>query len=218
MFGAPFPGVNRLTASYVGHGEDTSGSATSTINIAFDPAFSNRWLVIGLGWFGPGGMALTSVTIGGVAATQIVSSGGVFGAGIWAALVPTNGTQTVVTTYTGFVPSRVAVALYSVDGVGAALAASSSSFVVLSGGVESATFSIPAGGFGLGFAMNESPSHPTNTWANFTEDVDFQFSASIWSNTAAHDNFPSGRGSSTVTCTVTGSTPVGIGAFAAFGP
>lgn len=219
-FVAPFPGTNVLTATFVGHGEETTASPagpyTSTINVAFDAADAERWLVIGLGTFGLGGTALTSVTIGGVAATPIIVANPTYGVGIYAAKVPTNATQNVVTTWTGFAPTHVSVALYSMKGVSGILTADNTFTGI--GVPITTTFNVAKGGCVIGCSLNESPSHPTNAWSGITKDLDFQFSANQWANSSAHDNFPDGAVGLTISDAVTGATPLTKGSFASFAP
>lgn len=204
-----------ITATFVGSAFSTANTLSQTIALSFSAPGANRWLVVALGWFSSSGFAISSVTIGGVVATQLVSSGGVFGTGLWGALVPTNATQNVVFVSTGVASSRIGIALYDLEGVGATINATGT--VLATANPLVGSFSVPVGGALIGATFSESSGGTTNTWSGLTQDCDTHFSSGQFTISAAHGNYPSGNPSVSVSDTLTGLGGL-TNAFAVFKP
>lgn len=86
-----------LTSAWVAQGSTTSTTASQTFTGAnFGAADANRFLVIAIRT-GTNNRTVSSVTIGGVAATQICqTTGSSNGISMWFAKVPTNGSGNIV--------------------------------------------------------------------------------------------------------------------------
>ena len=158
----------------------------------------------------------TGVTINGNAATLvkagISTANGTVTCNIWQLAVPSGTTADFVITY----PStmlRCGLSVYSIlgsDGVapsGSATATNSTS----TGSSVAGTITVPSGGGSIIGCANINSLTVTPT--NYTEDIDKAVASTTFYETG-HDT--SGSGSTTFTCTFSGSTSAGSGIFAAW--
>lgn len=220
----PFPGPGSgntafTPAAAIALTDNDAQEAAQTVftftSKAAGAAASNRYLLAAIsGRSGSTATDITSVTIGGIAATNVIR---VFGAGsgsgenvtaIYIAAVPTGTTATVVVTFNvNF--ARCSVSLYrAVDLVSSTATATASSLVANPTG----TFNVSAGGFAIGAAYTQATS--SFTWTNLTENVD---TTTNFTNTytAASSNFATAQTSLAITATPASSVaPTGV--FAAF--
>lgn len=114
-----------ITGSQTAYTSDTGGSSTHTFTSqAIGAAASNRTVVVGVtGQSWGTSTGITSVTIGGVSATQIVNQNFVAasnsGAAIWSAIVPTGTTATIVVVFNGTpTTGRTGLFVWALYGVG----------------------------------------------------------------------------------------------------
>lgn len=187
--------VDRATYTYAG--------------LNFGTAAVDRYLVACVTYRVGSAIGISSVTIGGVAATLVIgaSSGTaptVTRAAIYIALVPTGTSGNVVVTHSGTV-SRAGCSLYSLTGIGSATASATSTMTNLAGGtfgsftLPNASHVIACGYNGDGSSRistasaNLSAGSPTltatsgasdTTWSGLTEDYDTMMEATAVASSA----------------------------------
>jgi hypothetical protein len=142
----------------------------------------------------------TSVTIGGVTATQLVNvaRSSQDRVAIYIANVPSGATGDVVVTM-GATGSRWGCQLYSITGQNSPTPDSTASDIVSA--APTATLNVPAGGCVIGCAFEVGGSSASTTWSGITEDVDENDGVPLTVYTSASGQFPAGNGSLTVTAT-----------------
>src|ERR1700761_7777896 len=109
MFGAPFPGGGLVTGAF-----GSSASATNTWSfggMSFGTPAANRYVVAVFGWAGG---AISAVTIGGIAATNVLQELSGANLQVWIAPVPTGSTGTVASNGSG--TGTVACSTYAIYG------------------------------------------------------------------------------------------------------
>lgn len=157
----------------------SSPASTPTFsNMAIGTASSSRYVYVVYGYRNDGG--LSSVTIGGIAATEVATSitGGIvgedIGCSIWYALVPTGTTATCVFAHTGGTIESPLLVVYTATGVGLPVYATdevTAIGTVANGG----PLVVPAGGAVIGGVYLSS--NRTTTWSGLSEDADFAVGA-----------------------------------------
>lgn len=178
----------------------TSAGATHTsaaINIG--AAAANRFVIAAVAY--NTATAISSVTIGGVAATNIVSVGGV---GLWAAIVPTGTTAVFVVTMASSV-AGMAIGCYYGTGLINPLVAVDTASQASTATLHSIPVSVR--GNGIIVAASGSEDGPA-TWANIVENVDFGVGVgdpNVYS--IAGDTIAPGESSRAVSVTWDASTP-----------
>lgn len=184
-------GVKRRTASatpfsftYLTSAQDTANATTYNgagyQGLSFGTEDSTRIICIGIAGIATSApnSAISSVTIGGVSATQYASSAGLSGGGVfefWYAAVPTGTTGDVSVTY-GEGQQRSVIHLWAVY---ATTGAPTDGDWVNAGGANSvslSTVTVPSGGCGMwhGFVGNTGGI----TWTNADERYDAAWEAS----------------------------------------
>lgn len=185
---------------------------------AIGTAFVGRRVVVGVGAINSASRTISSVTIGGIAATQIAfaegSGSGVFvPSGLYIAQVDIGTTASVVVTYSGSA-NRCGIGVFALSNMTTSTASDSGTSTA---NPETKTLAVPPGGLAIGYAtVYQSGGTPTFGWSGATERFDqiLEASASSGSHSGACDNLPSG-GSVVVTATPTGFTAAS-GVFAAW--
>lgn len=205
--------ASAATSTWLASTFSMSGLTTYTFAaMSFGTASADRYLIAGF----IGGVTtvrtVSSVTIGGVTATELYYvANGATAAAFYIAAVPTGTSGDVVITWSaGY--DRCGVSLWSATGLG--------STTVVDTGTSTAdpyndTMNCNAGGFILGVGFdNGGPS--TWTWTNLTERADTDWGGP--SHGTASDNFASAQ--SALSITADGSTAITNGVFAmvALGP
>lgn len=185
-----------LTASPI---ETVDGTTTTFSAQDFGPAGSSRIMVAAFGE-GPvtSAPAITSVTIGGVAATLI---NGVLSTServaIYAAAVPTGTSGDVVIVWTQSCDA-VGLNLYSM--IGYSITPTDSGTSTTAGG---GTFDldIAAGGVAIGFQVSRNNTDVTHTWAGLIEDTDDVLTAGAYQASGASGSFATTQTNLTCSCT-----------------
>lgn len=160
---------------------------------------------------------LNSVTIGGVAATQIanITVGTTGITSLWVAKVPTGASGNVVATFSGGM-LRVACALYRLLTThDATVAFDSQTDNVLSGSNLSVSLSVPGGGVAIATLHSNTGPPASATWSGVSEDFD----SNSAENTAQGYSGGSAEYSTspvTVTATISGSPTLSVLAAASF--
>lgn len=215
-----------FSLAWVSHAEDAAGGTTIThTGISFGAASSNRTLVAAIVGR-PTSVAATvisSVTIGGVSATQV--SGAYIANGtnahiadIWQAAVPSGTSGNVVVTYAN-ATSRSGIDLYSLNTN--TTAATAAGGVVVDPGPSSIskTIVVPAGGAAIAIYSDRSTSAVTaTTWTNANLDNDALNIGGV--GTVVSSASTSTPGSVTITANTVGNSAVSpiILTAAAWGP
>jgi hypothetical protein len=202
--------LGEVTITFLDHDE-----ATATAN---NHTFTGMTLPTGnciacFGFLGGSSRAVTSVTIGGVTATQIGSAPGTTRqVAMFIATGVTGPTGDVVITLDGN-SSAWACDTFSI--VGATSAASTATSVATD---PTASMSCDASGAILGVAGAGAASSPSATWTGIAEDSDQNYGTSnLQCLTTAHTNFATAQVGLTVLCDFSTSA-ASAGLFAAFNP
>jgi hypothetical protein len=163
-FGA---GGSVVTLSFTDSSVDASNLTTYTFSTqALGTAASDRRIVVGAGSSSAAGTTVSSVTVGGIAATQLATAGTGNGiAALWIASVPTGTTGDVVVTFSQ-AQSRAGIGVWALYGAAAAAFDTGTS----TADPMTDTLNVPASGAAIGyFAGNDNTSA---TWTNLTENFD----------------------------------------------
>jgi hypothetical protein len=153
--------------------EETGTNPRTWTSQDIGTAAADRHVVVGVPLRAAGNITISSVTVGGISATQLKTIDGEVGANttsvdLWIAAVPTGTTASIVVTFSG-APARHGIAVWAVYGSTGTASASVSS---LSNG-SSTSLTVPAGGVAIGLAMsNVTGGTATSTATGLTEDFD----------------------------------------------
>lgn len=192
-------------------------TATNTFNgVSFGTASSDRYIIVGiLARSGSTSTTISSVTIGGVAATAVTtlvipgSGSGENLASIYIAAVPT-GTTGTVTVVSNNSMARLAIVVWSATGLDSATAVATGTS---SAAAPTASLAVRYGGFAVGVSYSQSTT--SATWAGISENVDTTTNFSNTYTGASLGQFAAAQASLTMTATwASGTAPVG--AFASF--
>lgn len=189
--------------------QDTVLTTFTFASQAIGTAFTGRRVVVGVGAISAASRTISSVTIGGIAATPIAfvegASGGVFvPGGLYIAQVDTGTTASVVVTYSGSA-NRCGIGVFVLSNMTTSVA---SDFGTSIANPETKTLAVPVGGVAIGYAtVYQSGGTPTFGWSGITERFDqvLETSVSSGSHSGACDNLPAG-GNVVCTATPTGFT------------
>lgn len=161
---------------------------------SFGTASAERLIAVGVG---ANTSNISSMTIGGIAATEIVTVANANeGAEIWIAAVPTGATGDVVITFATSVLRDVGIsvwALYNASPTATNSGSDSDS--------DPATFDldIAASGVAIAYLFHRANSATTYTWTNLTEDVDELVETDIYFQSAASAAFATAQTNLTIT-------------------
>ena len=171
-------------------------------------ASGDRYIIVGVTArdFGTTAKSISSVTVGGVSATQVV---GVQGAGsgttisaLWIAAVPTGTTGNVVVTFSEqFI--KCDIALWAATAINST-ATDTATDTVVSGNDLSGAVDVTANGAVIAIGATDADAR-TSTWTGVTEDGEYATGGSFFSASWASDEFASAQ---TVTATQTFSAAV----------
>lgn len=212
-------GVASRMVSFTANAVQDSVLTTYTFaSQAIGTAFVGRRIVVGVGAINAASRTISSVTIGGIAATQVAfvegSGGGAFvPSGLFIAQVDTGTTASVVVTYSA-AANRCGIGVFALSNMTTNTASDSGTSTA---NPETKTLAVPSGGVAIGYAaVFQSAGTPTFGWSGVTERFDqiLETAASSGSHSGACDNLPTG-GSVVVTATPTGFTAAS-GVFAAW--
>lgn len=155
----------------------TSGLTTYTFSgAAIGTASSDRRIVVAIGSRANAARSVSSVTVGGISATELVtandSGSGADIASLWIAEVPTGTTGDIVVTFSAAM-LRCAVAQYAVYGMGSnsAFHTQASAGSVANNVARSVSINVPANGAVIGADWGAGSGSPTciATWTELTE-------------------------------------------------
>lgn len=196
------------------------GSPNTFTSVALGTPSPDRLILLGIGVSSGSGMSITSVTIGGVTATQLTEAHGAGGiSALYAALVPTGTTGNIVVT-TPYTPGTIGFKVWDIKNYNSATPTNTYT-AGTTGGVNPASVSanISAGGIAVGFIGNLNVSASvTFTWAGITKNGTDQDAGSGVNRTisGASASFPAAQTGLTVSATSNGSVSYNfmvVGAF-----
>ncbi|MCG8544340.1 MAG: hypothetical protein MJE12_09050 [Alphaproteobacteria bacterium] len=201
------------TVSNTANANSASGLTTYTFSAqSFGVAQADRRIAVGIVGRAVASRTISSVTIGGVSATEVVFGENAPGlanyAVIYIADVPTGVDGDVVITWSAAL-ARCAISVYRIVGAGSATAHDTGSDTV---GDPNVTLTIPDNGCAIG--IGQVGGATSAVWTGLTENIDTGYGSSTYSS--ASDNFVAGTDQA-ITCNFgAGADPVG--AFASWGP
>lgn len=186
------------TIALVDNSFDGTAAVTFTFtNQNFGAAAADRYIIVGVG-IGNSSETISSVTIGGVTATSVVTGtpgGGDGQAGIFIALVPTGTTGTIVVTCTN-TEDCCGIGVWRATGINPTATDTASQTTVSGDALSTSSLTIPTQGFGVGYVFwLGSAAPPSATWTNLTE----QFDETITGNFAHTGAFSLTAGTPTIT-------------------
>lgn len=192
---------------------DSGATTYNHTGLSFGSAAADRIVVACVsGSASSTGRTVSSATIGGVTATEVVFTAcsdarGVLG--IYVASVPTGTSGTVSVTWSGSMARSNAI-VYAMYGAGSGTAhdtVSNSSSPTSSG-----TIDIPADGGLIGFSYDQNNTSHTCTWTGVTEDIDAQLQSSGRNHSAGHADEMAGETGRTLQAAWTGGDTGLVGA------
>lgn len=217
---------NLSTTTFVATTSDTSNASTYTFNSAsIGAASDSRLVVVGVTAEDDAtGVTISSVTIGGSTAREIVQAsadegaGNSVTAGLFYLRVTTGTTANIVVTLSAS-SLRCSISVFRVLTNLSAEYASSSDNTISGAGVCTTTLDVPRDGTALGVACFDSGSAITGiTWAGLTEDDDTNPEGNLRRG-AAHADVAAGETGRTISATRAGGggTEAGVMVCASFG-
>lgn len=175
----------RFSFAYINGSAASSGTdqATYTFSgVPFGSPAATRTIIVAVAGRAGTNRSISSVTVGGVTATEITQSSNTSGGfdsitGIYRADVPAGASGSVVVTFSGTMV-RAGIAAYRME----AGAAGAHAFTALNTSTAG-TIDVPAGGAALAVAFTNAVA--TATWSGLTEDTDVQIESASSFSTAS---------------------------------
>jgi len=194
----------------------TANASSNTTSLGYNFTSQNfgaesadRYILVGVAGQGASAAAVSSVTIGGVSATQLFSaSSSTATVAFWIAAVP-SGTSGTIFIQWAAQRSRCAAVVWALTGLQSATAIDTGSAANSGSGALSDTIDVSAGGVAVAMAYDTGTGSRTWTWTGLTEVVDTTF-ASGRSYTGASANFTAGQSGLTVQAAPSGSTTANV--------
>ncbi len=165
-----------LAVSYIGGAEDvTNASSYSLVGTSIGTAAADRVVFVAAHWGGVFDTALSSATIGGIAATINIAVSGDGGTNrmvaIFSAAVPTGTTATIALTMSGST-NRMHIEVYAVTGFSSVGDAQSSTPGAAGTADQTLTLTVTDGGGAIAARTINDSTTGTNAWSGVTEDSD----------------------------------------------
>lgn len=206
-----------VTISYIGTTTNTADTATYTFtDHAIGTASADRVVLVAVSLRSPtAGVSISSMTIGGVSATEIVeaSTGANATSAIYGLLVTSGTTATIVVTPSA-TGQRCQVSVYAMTGNGGSTTAHATATDTTA--PSSTTIDIPINGSAVGISYAvDSGAVGAATWAGLTEDNDATLENTSNAYSAAHLDSTGGATGLSIGVTWANGTPDGAEAFCA---
>jgi len=167
--------------------------------VALGAAAADRYIIAGVSGDSAGDTTITTVTIGGVAATELMDgSNSQANMGFFIAAVPTGTTGDVVVTFSGS-KARAGCACWRATGLASPTPHATLQDTTLSGAVLSGTINVPSNGFVI--AYDACDGTITTTWVGVTEDFDEARDGTNRYHSGGFDLVPGGETGRTVSAT-----------------
>lgn len=171
------------------------GSSSVTLSVDIGTASSDRYVIVGVGG-AVTTQTISSLTIAGTSATQIIAVNGAETSAIWMALVTSgSGSQNIVVNWSG-TQNVCGVAVWTLTGVSGTTPVDTKSSTA---NPFTATLSTVSGGVAVAYVMVSNTT--SYTWTNLTEQ--FDNTAAGVGHSGAHDAANTGS-SISITCTPSG--------------
>jgi hypothetical protein len=206
-------GADAPPAAAVFTANSSNTVASSTYNFtsqSFGTASADRSIVVGAaGQSGGGAAAITSLSIGGVSASQLLVASETSNAiEFWIAAVPTGSSGTVTVDWAAQ-RARCAIAVWAVTGLLSSAVSDSAQESGFGSTPGNGTVNVPAGGVVLGMTYDGGTGGRTWSWSGLTEGVDASFGGGR-SYSAANADFATAEAGSAVSATPSGNTTGGL--------
>ena len=195
--------VSPVSCTFTDSSVSTADSTAYTFSSQdFGEAAANRYIVVTAGGYDTGNETVSSITIGGVAATIAVQVTGNFvTAAIAIAKVPTGATGDVVVTFSGGM-QNAGIGVYRLINLQSATATDTGTDIAESSGALADGLTIPADGCGIGYVCVRTVSSlSTFSWTNLTESFDQTIENITFSRTSHSGAISSTAGTATRTAT-----------------
>lgn len=205
------PAVGGPILTYVDTANDTAiSSSYSFASVGLGTAAADRYIVVAANTRkGDADPDITSVTVAGVSATEVVQSAGTRGrSGLWIAAVPTGTSDTVVVA-TSTNGRGCTIFVYTLTGLTSSTATSTNSN---SGSASSLGASLTASAGGIIIATACSLNNTDISWTNAVEDLEYDQTAATANTSAAASAIGLSAGAITVTATFSTSQTVTLAA------
>ena len=191
----------------------SSAVASSTYSFtsqSLGTAAADRYVVVGVaGQSGSGAVAVSSMTIGGISASQLVSMSETNNSiEFWIAAVPTGTTGTVTVNWAAQ-RARCAIVIWAVTGLVSSVVAGSAQETGFGSTAGDGTINVAAGGVALGMTYDGGTANRSWTWSSLTESLDTTFGGGR-SYSAANADFTTEQTSLAVSATPSGNTSGGV--------
>lgn len=170
--------LSAFSLSYLANGVTSATTATQSVaSISFGAAptgADTRYIVVAVHAFTDGN-ALSSVTIGGVAATQVVSITDNTGSNqiltaLWIAAVPTGTSGSISLTFAGATVNATRLGTYRMINPSSATAHATASDDTATSGLIDLSLNVPSGGGVIAASLQRNGD--LNTWVGATENYD----------------------------------------------
>ena len=158
---------------------NATGLTTYTFSAqAIGTAAADRRVIVTVAGTGSNNTTITTVTVGGVTATEIIdAANSQNNMGVFIALVTTDTTADIVITFSN-AKARCAIGVWSCTGLSSDTAVDSDSSTAEPGVI---TLTTVASGFAVSMAADGSTGSLTHTWTNLTEQFDATVSTRSYS-------------------------------------
>jgi len=209
--------VKSASIAYLYHGASNTAATTKTFSaVPFGAGDASRCILVGVCFATGTGTLLNAVTIGGVAATKVITtySNGVWRSEYWLASVPTGASGNIVLTNSNgtsdqcFIGARRVTDLLSTTPVHVLTGTSTQN--------QSVNLNVPAGGIAVGIRATQNSTIRTHTWTGIVENFDFTYFASVGGGTGACNAFAAEQAPLAITCNASGAAAAGLARYASF--
>lgn len=203
--------VTPLSISWISYGAITAGQNPSWAGQNIGAASADRYVVVMVYSNAAARRNVTSVTIGGVAATLLYTNNADYGGSArttthFYGLLVTTGTTATIQVNWDAAPDQTGISVYSVTGSASPTLAGS--VASNNTATPSVSLTIPAGGVGIGAVGNGNGG--TVTWTNLSEDLDVNAGSFYTFSTASSSAAGSASRSATITAGTTSNAMAAI--------
>ena len=208
---ANMPGTGWILGKGSPEVELTASSSSSTTatsytfsSQSFGPASSLRYIIVSVTGRSGAGVSISSVTIGGVGATQIVyakpntDAANYSHAGIYIAAVPSGTSGSVVVSLTGGSLLRCGIGVYRVDQMSSPSAFSTATDTDASN-PQTASISVTSGGFAIGVAYSQNGA----SWSGLSESYEINMATTGSDTNDATGALSTNTGTSSISVSMT---------------
>lgn len=194
-----------IVTTFTGYVDEESNASSYTKSVSFGAASVSRFIIVGIcGFANSGTNSITSVTIGGIAAQELLTQKSGDQSSIWAfygAVVPTGTAGNVVVNFSQN-QDRFALMAWALENLKNTTPVDVAS---INSGTTTRTTSVEVkkGGAVISFCGVEGSGATAFSWPVLTEDVDSSVDPGISNSSysGAHADFADADANKTITCT-----------------